>query len=478
MIQTSASKMANCNGTTIEYTLAVEQLPAVTANGSVGTLSAFSYTATSRGGDAVDGRRPVLFLTNGGPGAASSFLHLSGIAPFRAVVPEDLHSGALGPYGIEPSPSSILDVADLVFIDAPRTGLGVIAEDADLSDAYSIEGDGRLFANAILHWVRTHNRWDSPKYFLGESYGTQRAAALASTTHGFDAIPLSGIILLGQAVNIQEIAERPGNIAGALANVPYKAAVAWYHGVGSTDHATPEAAIEAALEYAWGDLATAMFEGNRISPASLRSHAERLGAMIGIDADHLERSRLWINKTDFRAKVLANRGLTPGSNDGRYVLETADRAFGEQAIDATGTQLAPRYTAAINQLLDDELLMTNRPAYAGYDLRASASWEWLDSGSRMFMTMGKPSPFHTYPYAAHLSRWMKMVPQARLFVGTGMYDSLTTIGAAEHLLRQWDLPAERTEHHWYRGGHMMYSDPSSSFKLNSDLRAFLTSDTR
>lgn len=478
MTPTAVTKMANCNGRTVEYTLSLEYLPAVSSGGELGTLSAFSYVASSVGSSTTDASaRPVLFLTNGGPGSASSFLHLSGIGPFRAVIPEDLTTGALGPYGIEPSPSSILDVADLVFVDAPRTGLGDIAADLDVGDAYSVEGDGRLFASAIAHWIRQHNRWNSPKYFLGESYGTHRAAFLATATHGFNTVPLDGVILLGQAVNIQEVSERPGNVAGALANVPYKAAVAWFHGVGSTDVDSPEAAVEAALDYAWGDLASAMVQGNRLPADQLREHAERLGSMIGISADALERSRLWINKSEFRSQLLADHGLTVGQNDSRYALPTADKTFGEQAIDATSAQLVPRYVAAINELLTDELGLTDHVEYRAYDPKAGAAWEWLDSGARLFMTMGKPSPFHTYPYPAHLTRWMKQIPQARLFIGTGMYDSLTTIGAADHLLRQWDLPADRVEHHWYRGGHMMYSDKSSGEKLNGDLREFLTGTT-
>ena len=153
----------------------------------------------------------MLFLTNGGPGAASSYLHLSGIGPFRAQIPADLESGVRAPYGIEESPSSLLDAADLVFIDAPGTGFGTVAEGADLTPLFSMEGDAEAFARAITEWVGRHRRWDSPKYFLGESYGTHRAAFLASSSHGMSTMPLDGIALLGQAVNIQETSERPGN---------------------------------------------------------------------------------------------------------------------------------------------------------------------------------------------------------------------------------------------------------------------------
>ncbi|MFT4235796.1 MAG: hypothetical protein QM607_12465 [Microbacterium sp.] len=466
-------RRAHCNGRDIDYDLGIEMLPLRISSGEeIGTLSAFSYVAQVP--PEQRNTRPVVFLTNGGPGASSSFLHLSGIGPLRASVPSDLAAGALPPYGIEDSPSSILDAADLVFIDAPRTGLGSVAPDADLTEVYSIDGDAQVHARAITEWIRRHGRWNSPKYFLGESYGTQRAALLASAVHGFDTVPLSGIALLGQAVNIQETAERPGNVTGALANLPYKAAVAWFHGVGGTEHAHVEDAVDAALEYAWGELALAMLQGTALAPQQLHEVAERLSRMIGIPAEELERSRLWISKKDFRSRLLAEKRLVLGTNDSRYLAPAADAAVGESPLDAATLRLTPAYTAAISILLDEVLGLRDRPSYRGFDEQAVARWEWAEPGSRMFMTMGKPSPFHTYPYPAHLSRWMKAVPESRLFIGTGLYDSLTTVGAADHLVRQWDLPRERVTSRWYAAGHMMYSDPEIGAQLNADLRAFVT----
>lgn len=472
MDERRVSRSSVCNGTKIDYALSLEQLPLLAPDHSVvGTLSAFSYVADID--PAARRRRPVLFLTNGGPGAASSYLHLSGIGPFRANVPVDLESGVQPPYGIEESPSSLFDVADLVFIDAPATGFGAVAEEADLTPLYSMEGDGEAFAKAITEWIARHGRWDSPKYFLGESYGTQRAAFLASSSHGMGTLPLDGVALLGQALNIQETAERPGNVAGALANVPYKAAVAWFHGVGSRESGTAEEAVRAALDYAWGDLAGAMLQGTSLPANALAAEAERLSAMIGIPADDLVRSRLWINKTDFRRRLLTARGLEVGVNDSRYTSAATDASFGELGVDAAGTHLSPRYTAAFAQLFEEVFGEPAGEPYQIYDANAPRNWEWCDQGGAMFMSMGKPSPFQTYPYPARLSRWMKQMPTGRLFIGTGMYDSLTTIGSADHLLRQWDLPRERVVSHWYDGGHMMYSNPQAAAQLNADLREFI-----
>lgn len=450
----------------VEYTARREELPLRRSSGvRQGTLSAFSYV--------VDGAsdRPVLFLTNGGPGVSSVYLHLSGIGPWRARIPRDPVTDGAPPYGIEESPSTILDVADLVFLDAPGTGFGTIDEGADAADFHSVEGDADAIAVAISDWVNRHGRWDAPKFFLGESYGTQRAAFLATSAHGMDTAPLGGIALLGQAVNIQETLDRPGNIVGALANLPYKAASAWFHGAGSREHATVDDAIDAALDFARTELALAMLQGDRLPSSELVSIAARLGSMIGIPARELIDTRLWISKQDFRARLLPGRSL--GVTDSRYQAPSADRPFGELGLDPSDVALSPRYASGIAQLLAQEFGASADRSYRIVDQAAGRNWQWEDEGSAGFISMGRPSPFHTYPYPARLSQWMKQMPHARLFIGTGIYDSLTTVGAADHLLRHWDLPRARTESHRYAAGHMMYSDPDVAVQLNADLRTFL-----
>ncbi|WP_431792178.1 S10 family serine carboxypeptidase-like protein [Microbacterium paraoxydans] len=450
----------------LDYTVRLEELPLRRSGGTAqGTLSAFSYTVDAPG-------RPVLFLTNGGPGVSSMYLHLSGIGPWRARIPVGPGDDGLPPYGIQESPSTILDAADLVFLDAPGTGFGVFAEGADRSGFRTVEGDADAVAAAIGDWRDRHGRWDAPTFFLGESYGTLRAAFLATNPHGMDTAPLSGIALLGQAVNIQETQDRPGNIVGALANLPFKAAVAWYHGVGSREHPSVEDAIAAALDFARGDLAAAMLQGDELPTAERAAVAARLSAMIGIPADELVRDRLWIGKSDFRARLLPGEVL--GVTDSRYRAPAADRRLGELDADPTDVALSPRYVTGLARLLREAFGDAPEELYRFVDPDAGRDWDWQEQGGAAFPTYGRPSPFHTYPYPARLSRWMKQNAQARLFIGTGVYDALTTVGAADHLLRHFDLPRARTRSHAYRAGHMMYSDPEVSAQLNADLRAFLT----
>lgn len=449
----------------LTYTARLEELPLRGRDGAVqGTLSAFSYTVDAPG-------RPVLFLTNGGPGVSSVYLHLSGIGPWRARIPVATTDEGLPPYGIEASASTILDVADLVFLDAPGTGYGHFSEDADVAQFRSVEGDADAIAAAIGEWRDRHARWDAPAFFLGESYGTLRAAFLATAARSAETAPLSGIVLLGQALNIQETLDRPGNVMGALANLPYKAATAWHHGAGSREHAEVEDAIAAALDFARGELGAAMLRGDELPAAERADAAARLSEMIGLPADDLIEARLWTSMREFRSRLL--RGRVLGVTDSRYSGPAADARVGELAYDPADVALSPRYTTGLSRLLRDVFAVASDDPYRFTDHDAGREWCWEERGAESFATYGRPSPFHTYPYPARLSRWMKQNPRGRLFIGTGIYDSLTTVGAADHLLRHWDIPRERTQSHWYRAGHMMYSDPEVAARLNADLRAFI-----
>ncbi|GAA1749244.1 S10 family peptidase [Nonomuraea bangladeshensis] len=461
------------NGRELTYTFTLDVLPVRNAKGAhAGSASLFSYVADVP--EEERARRPVVFLFNGGPGAASAYLHLSGIGPKRVAVPTDLADSINPPYVVEDSPNSILDVADLVFMDPVNTGFGRLLPDAAADDLYSVQGDARYFADLVCAWVTRQNRWDSPKYVLGESYGTHRAPFMVTALAGIKAVPFDGIILLGQALNVQETVERPGNVAGAVAGLPFKAATAWYHGVGAHDHAGVDAVVEAALEFAYGDFAAAMTRGSRLDEDERVKIAARLEYFTGVPAETYLRKRLWLSKGDFLKELLADSGRVLGRNDARYVSRAADTSAGEADIEPSFAHLAPAFNAGILRYLHGTLAVPTEEEYRVFDESAVARWDWSDAGSARFMQMGKPSPFHVYPYPARLTQYLKQVPRARLFIGTGHYDSLTTVGAVEHLLRQYDLPLERVTDRRYPAGHMMYTDPESLRMLDDDLRAFVS----
>lgn len=462
------------NGRAMTYTYSLDLLPVRSGQGKdLGNASVFSYIGDVN--DPQQAPRPVIFLFNGGPGSSSIFLHLSGLGPKHVVHPLDLASGLGPPYSVEDNANSILDVADLVFIDPIETGFGRVSLDVDSDELFSVEGDARYFADIIAEWISRNNRWNSRKFICGESYGTQRASFIATDLLGFTTVPLDGIILLGQAINVQETLERPGNVSSAVAALSFKAATAWFHGKGSRNANSVDEATADALEFAYGDLATAMTAGNRLSATVLEDIAKKLEYITGIDAKTYVKRRLWHSKKDFRKELFKDEELVVGAFDTRYLGQASTPATGETDFEPSLTHLLPAYAAGISQLVHDSLGVPFDTPYRVLDSQAEKKWDWSDVGSNNFMTMGKPSPFHTYPYPARLTRFLKQVPSSKIFIGTGYYDSLTTIGAVEHLLRQYDIPLDRVTEKRYEGGHMMYSDPGSAKQLVDDLRDFVTS---
>ncbi len=457
----------------LEYTFDLDYFPVRSDSGKqIGSASVFGYVADVPDEERV--RRPVTFVFNGGPGASSAFLHLSGIGPKRIAFPEDLSAGARPPYAIEESVHSYFDVSDLVFIDPVNTGYGRTVSDTEIDALYSLEGDARYFGAIVRAWLAREGRWNSPKYILGESYGTHRAPFLASALMGFDCVPLDGIILLGQALNVQETMERPGNVCGAIAGLPVKAVTAWYHGIGAQAYSSADEVVDAALEFAFGEFASALMKGNRLSESERTEIAEKLERLTGIPAKTYTRHRLCLGKERFRNELFSERRLVVGVTDSRYLGVAVDDSVGEAPFEPDYVQILPAYTSGINCYLGQTLGIGHETEYRLVDPQATPRWDWSDTGSKNFMQMGKPSPFETYPYVARLTQFMKQVPHARLFIGTGIYDTLTTIGAVEHLLRQYELPLERVTERRYPAGHLMYTDRLACEQLNRDLRRFVT----
>lgn len=417
----------------------------------------------------VDRARPVLFLFNGGPGVASAWLHLSGLGPWRAVVPDDVTAAptAFASASLVPSTDTLLDVADLVFIDPVETGFGRVADGVDLERISGADRDAALTAQLVQRWLQRHGRLDSPVFLLGESYGTIRAPLTATALHTDENIVVSGIAMLGQCLNAQETTQRPGNAAGFVAALPLLAAIAWYHGKSSHSALTLDEVVREAHAFAVGEYAAALSAGE--ASAQL---VDRLAGLTGLDAETLRARRLRVDKEEYRRLLLADRGEVLGLTDARYTLPAPAAGASEPPVDATSVRVDPVYGAAVHALFGELGL----PAGRRYRFAAPAHerWNYLEASAiGKFGGSSLPSPFAIFDYPAHLSALLRANPDARLFFGTGHFDTLTTVGSLEHLKSQYGLPAERISEGRYPAGHMMYTDAGSLASLAADLRTFL-----
>lgn len=403
--------------------------------------------------------RPVLFIFNGGPGAASAYLQMGALGPMRAHVPQDPAAVLPARATVTENPETLLDIADLVFLDPPGTGFSRIAADADRSFYQSVKGDADAAAQAAQAWLAAHGRTAAPLYILGESYGTIRAAAMvdALRTHA-PALALRGILLLGQALNMIETSQRPDNVVAYPVSLPTLAAIACYHHrrPGSCDPA--QSAAEAS---AFGPTyLAALFRGGALDGAARTKIAAKLEALTGISAAYYLAHDLRISKEQFRVELLRDEGKVLGRYDARY---TAPRPV--DASDVVGPDAFSPVSDLYGKAVLGQLARIGVADPADYRVIVRFPGDWAYGAG--------DSPFNDWPFMAQLEKNMAANPELRLFVGTGLFDLTTTVGATDYLFAQASLPTERYHNARYPAGHVAYSDDASWHQLVTDIRAFL-----
>jgi carboxypeptidase C (cathepsin A) len=404
--------------------------------------------------------RPVLFVFNGGPGAASAFLQMGALGPLRAHVPQDPTAALPARAPVDANTETPLDIADLVFLDPPGTGFSSLSAGADRSFYQSVAGDADAVAQLARAWLAAHGRSKAPIYILGESYGTIRAAAMVDAMRTQDpALKLSGVLLLGQALNMIETSQRPDNVVTYPIALPTLAAIACYH------HKRPapcdaEASARDATLYGETYL-TALYRGQGLDAPTRDAVATRLADLTGISKAYYLAHDLRISKEEFRVELLRAEGKVLGRYDARY---TAPRTAG--AGDTVGPDAFSAVSDLYAKAVATPLAQIGVADPAAYKVIVRTEGDWRYGAG--------DSPFNDWPFMARLEKAMAATAGLRLFVGTGLFDLTTTVGAADYLFAQSSLPASLYRNARYPAGHVAYSDDASWKKLMSDLRAFLT----
>lgn len=448
------------NGQRINYVATVDE---TILKDEAGTATAsFFSTSYVREGVNDKARRPVIFAFNGGPGASSAFLHMGALGPKRVVFPIDLNAEIAPPYKLADNNYALLDVADLVLIDPVETGYSRLLPGAKRESFYTAAGDGRSVSQFIQAWLKANARESSPKYVVGESYGTIRAVLVAEElAKAGTTVALDGVVLLGQAVNIVETVQRAGNAMGYAANLPALTAIAWYHNRIDREGKTLDGLLDESYNFAMGDYLSALAKGGDLPDAERTRIAERLAALNGIRAAYYLANNLAISKERFREEILKDKGLIVGRYDARYTGPGA--AFGKPAADP-GAKLSPPLEALVKEHLTKTLGVTLTDEYRAVNRAIGESWDYG----------GPRSPFADYDFAGAFGRVMKTQTHLRLMIGTGLYDTTTTTGAARYLLARNAYPAERVISRNYEGGHMFYSNEAALKAFTDDLRAFVS----
>ncbi len=445
------------DGHAIAYTATVEALAATsgTARSSARIVS-FAYTR-----DGTDPRtRPIMFLFNGGPIVPSAYVHIGGLGPKRVAFPDDLGADP-ATFRLVDNGYSPLDAVDLVFVDPASTGFSRVVAGTKPQDYYSIPADAAQFAAFIRAWLKAKGREGAPVYLFGESYGTNRAATIAGQlAEGPAPLPLAGVFLYGQAVNILEMSQRRNNIVSYAISLPTMAAIGWYHDRVDRRGRSRDAFVADARGFARDRYLAALFQGDTLPAADRQRIAARLQEFTGIPANWYLANRLRMTKEEYRLALLKDRGLLIGRNDARYVAPVTGKGG---AADPSEVQVAAIERLFRHYLATDLKVGWTDTYAAAVPLKGLGDWDW-GFGS---------SPFGDWPYYLGISRAMAINPRFRLIVGNGIYDTQTTMGAAELLVAQADWERSRVTLRYYDGGHMGYSVPATAKAIGDDIRAMV-----
>lgn len=448
------------NGVKLRYTASVSET-ILLDDADTPTVSLFATSYVRKGVKPKDlQQRPVLFLFNGGPGAASMWLHVGAFGPKRVKLPQDVTADVKAPFELIDNAYTVLDAADIVLIDPPETGYSRVLPGVDPKLFRTAAGDAKAIAQFIAKWSETNGRDGSPRYVLGESYGTIRATLVAeelSKKH-----PLAGVILFGQAVNIVETVQRAGNIVGYAVNLPALTSIAAYHGRIDAAGQSQQALIDEAYHFAMTDYLAALAQGNQLPQTRREQIAARLSALTGISTEYYLAHDLVISKQDFRSELLEDRGLILGMYDARYTGAAPEPG---KSLDDPSMKVQPAFTAAVIDHLKTNLRVTLNEDYRPFDagVRGPEGWDY-----------GQPrSPFSDYDFPSAISRVMSGQPQFRLMLGTGIYDTTTTFGPVRYMAARSNLPADRVVIRTYEGGHMAYTNEGALKALTDDVRAFV-----
>ncbi len=440
------------------------------------------YTAYfKQAGDRNSGRlggdpsRPVMFIFNGGPGSATLWLHMGAFGPKRVVVREDGHTPP-APYPVVNNAYSLLDVSDLVFIDAPGAGFSRIAGKDKEKAFWGVDADSHAFTRFIQQFLNKFGRWNSPKYLFGESYGTTRAAVLANELARTASIDLNGVVLLSTILNfdlsVDSPAFNPGVDNAYVTALPTMAATAWYHNrLPGTRPAELEPFLREVEKFALTEYAAALQQGGRLDTASRQRIAERLAGFLVISADYILKSNLRVNGGQFSQQLQLPGGLTTGRIDTRFSGPSLDLLSKEAQYDPFISSVGSAYVAAWN---DYARLTLRYPAEDGFKIFAPVFPAW----DMAHQAPGMPMAFtgQTTNVMLDLATVMKQNPHLKVLNTGGYYDLATPYFEGVYELEHLPIPEElraNIEYKFFPSGHMVYLNEPALAGLHDTVADFV-----
>jgi carboxypeptidase C (cathepsin A) len=460
------------NGQTIHYTATAGNLlirdEKDKPNGSI-----FYVAYTADGADPKT--RPVTFFYNGGPGSATIWLHMGSMGPIRVITESPKATGP-APFQWVQNESSLIDKSDLVFIDAPLCGFSRAVGKGTAKDFAGTDQDIRAFEKFITRYITVYQRWGSPKFLFGESYGTTRSAGLVAALNN-DGIEFNGVTLLSSILNYGERA--PGYDVEAIGYFPSFAAIAYQHKKVKTTVSLAEW-VEQAREFARGPYMAALFRGDKLPPAEFDAIAQKVAAFTGLSVTYVKESSLRINATRFRKELLRDEDEILGRYDARFEALDADAAGENPGFDPSDTGISGVYVGAFHEYIEKELkYMSQEPYYlSGPGLNQAWDFSHRPSGGGGF---GGGRAQQQPDVAIDLADAMRKNPKLKIFSANGYFDLATPFFNTEYDLHHMLLPpsiASNIEFGYYPAGHMVYLNVEALRMLKSDMEKFYSEATK
>ncbi|MEM8984322.1 MAG: serine carboxypeptidase [Pseudomonadota bacterium] len=460
----------NFNGQRIDYTVTAGELYLKDKDGKPkASFFSFAYVAKNAGEN-----RPVTFVWNGGPGSSSVWLHIGTLGPKRISVPSNAERAGLPPFDVRNAPETVLDVTDLVFVDPVGTGFSRPLGKHEGKEFWGLVEDATSVSAFIREWITVNNRWNSPKFLLGESFGTTRAAKVALMLEDDMNIGLNGIVFVSQALDYQGSTPYVDhNLVSFVTYLPTMAAAAHHHGRVNPVPESLEQFMIDARAFATDELLPALWKGNTISDSEARSVSDRLSYFLGISTDYIDRANLRVDGRRFAKELLRDQGLAVGIADARYTRDDIDDHAAEPESDASSDALAAPFTSAMMSYLRSDLNVTLERTYhvSGMD-GLSRQWRWRPVSDDQGW---EPTYVNTAP---DLSEVLRKNPSLKVLVASGYHDLVTPFFDAEYTINRHGINADQVQYTYYVGGHMMYVHEPSRTELLADIRAFIDAQTK
>jgi carboxypeptidase C (cathepsin A) len=404
-------------------------------------------------------QRPITFAFNGGPGSSAIWLHMGALGPRRVLLADD---GTALPksYKLVDNEYTWLDFTDVVFVDPVGTGYSRASDDVDAQQFYNMDEDVKLMGEFVRLYVTEYQRWLSPKYIAGESYGTTRAVALAGRMQNRHGMLIDGLVLISAALNFETFSFDRGNDLAYVLVVPSYAAAAWYHRKLSGNL---EESLKRARDWAIGDYLPALARGSDLAGSEREKIAERLAHYTGLSKSYIEDNRMRVPNYRFITELLGDSSLVIGLLDSRvktpYVPAGSEDAF----VDPSLFVVEGPFVAAFNSYVRDELHFRTDMSYTFLSEKINESWKW-SRGKQGYVNV-----------TGSLSQAVSSNRHLRVFVASGYYDLTTPWFSQQYTFTHLGLsPALQSSitHKFYESGHQIYTSTEALEKLTQDVSSF------